>query len=140
MASEKPRTQRQLVEDTAAQVEQISDAVSDMHSALKVWEGQKRAPSYGEADALAECIAALTKLTDAERQDSLAWPSGTSMSVNAAYTDHFLASWGPGERILRFLADRFGINLIEVHDQPCQRRHVDEVSADELLAALRTAR
>lgn len=137
MASEQPRSQRQLIEDTAVRVEQIADVASDLRADLE--RRLRQAEVTAEATALARCIEALQALSDLERRSSASYADVgyTRTLVSGSFAS---VQWGPGERILRFLADRFGVNLFEIHDVQCTRRHVEDVSADELLAALRTAR
>lgn len=68
-----------------------------------------------EATALAGCIRALDLLN--------------GETPNRGYFDPFNVRAGQRsvEQLLRLLAARYSVNLIEVHVEPCQREHVDEV-------------
>ena len=77
-----------------------------------------------EARAIHACVNALSQLVPQQRSHS--YTLSTSSDPNVA-------------RVLRHLADRFGVQLVteRVVTQPCDRRHLDEATDDEVLARLR---
>lgn len=118
----KPPTMKQRLDE-------IADTVATLRS-----ESEHRATAkmpakpYTEADALGRCAAALQELVDVE-----------ASARRSSYSNTFDNLSGRSvPRILRFLADRFGADLIERRTEPCGRRHLDDASSAELVETLRS--
>src|SRR5690606_2690767 len=112
--SDDRRTKAQL----ASEVERLERQVSELQASIP--PAPTRVP---EAEALAACIRALDKLKDASR--------GTSYS---GYND------GPKPEVARTLlalSEKYGINRVEKVTEPCTRRHVEDMSAMDVLAAVK---
>jgi hypothetical protein len=114
------RTKGQLLNDLYEAEQRAERAESAIYRATQNIEGPAPVP---EASALASCVRALEPLKErAQYSSSTASPDRPTI-----------------ERVLRSLAGRYGINLVEIHNtaQPCERRHLDEASEGELMQAIR---
>jgi len=132
MATEDKRTKADLLVELEEAQRKIRQAKSEAYDAYQALPG--RPPAVPEADALAGCIRALEALQETQRN------TRTSYSTNNAYQLNYSDS-GPRyindvERILRTLAARYGVPLIEVRIEPCSRRHLDEINPDQIMSAL----
>lgn len=90
--------------------------------AVPVQQAPDRVP---EADALARCVRALDALPHVR-------------DTNGTYSGSLHPDQGTIRRLLRTLADKYGVPLIEttVEVRDCQRAHLDQVDSMALLAAL----
>lgn len=81
-----------------------------------------------EADALAACVRAIDQLEESSsgRQSFDPYVSRRSQSDT--------------ERVLRTLASRYGVDLftVEFRQEPCSRRHVDDLDMGRIADALRS--
>lgn len=77
-----------------------------------------------EATALAACVRALDALKDSHRNSvSGARSNYTTFGIDLSPRRHTDI-----ERVLRLLADRYDIPLVEVETRECTRPHVDELN------------
>lgn len=129
---EKRPTARELTERIAEGVASLVKDAETKNAAKTTTDAPK---PYTEADALARCISALQALKDTESRAS----RNSYVDTYAVMSSEYRSSWGPGDRILRFLADRFGVSLIEVQRPDCSRQHLDQISPDQILNALNVA-
>jgi hypothetical protein len=83
-----------------------------------------------EAKAVAECVRALRPI--APRKDARTSYTYTSPQADAEKVG----------RVLRYLAERYGVRLVEVRQEPmpCDRPHLENASEGELVQALRFLR
>lgn len=106
-----------LSRKTKAELLQQIGALTERLAAKETADRQS-APRRGEAGALKVCIDAIDfHLTSDERK--------------ATYS-----SLGPVDRILRFLAAKYSVPLIETQVRDCNRKHVDEIQPHQLTTIL----
>lgn len=120
MSSEKTRAELQ------AEIEDLRERLSTSRA--------KEAPTLDvvpEATALASCIRAIDKLENTR---------GNSSSLSYGYGGGRRDQTAT-ERVLRSLAGKYQIELFhtEIREQSCSRRHLDEISPDQVMYALRSA-
>lgn len=129
-AAEKPPTMREQVDYVAGQVSELVKRQQQREQQAATRSGP---PPLTEAGALERCMAALTELNETEKRRSqntsynYATPAGDWYSNTAI------------ERILRHLAMRYDVRLIETQTEPCGRAHLDTLSPDALFSALSVA-
>lgn len=109
------RTKAQLLE----RLDELGQQLAEL-SAEKA-QHQKANPAVHEADALRGCVRALDVLLPATNQYNA--PTGT-------------AAIG---RLLRLLAAKYGVPLVEVQVRDCARKHVDELNGYALGQAVKSA-
>jgi hypothetical protein len=111
---------------------QILAALNDTTKRLNELENQKsvniEAPRLvPEAETLAKCIRAFDVLSTSR--------SGVSTSYGL-YERRGPSATDVG-RVLRLLADKYGVDLVESVTAPCDRPHLDDASESALVGALR---
>lgn len=124
--NEKPPTQRALIEAIAVDVAYLQDRAEQQDSRTV----NTTAPAMTEARALGICLDTLAELEGRER-------SSRSHNYSTLQGDWY--SSAPVDRILRHLAARFGVALIETREQPCSRKHVDSLDDFALRQAIEAA-
>lgn len=77
-----------------------------------------------EAVALSGCIRALDQIPNLSRN---------------GYTSNVGPEPATVTRVLRALADRYQVPLVEIKHEPCDRRHVDQIDADAISYAIQNA-
>lgn len=124
--TEKPPPMRQQIEHIVERVDRLSERLR------LAGEYKASQPPLTEAGALERCMSALTELV-ANENPRRATCISTSNAAN------FYAN-SSTERILRYLAAKFGVSLIEQRSEPCSRAHLDEIDPDTALQALYNSR
>jgi hypothetical protein len=113
------RTKAQVLE-ALAEAEAAKKALT-----AKVEELEARIPrapaAVPEADALAGCIRALDRLKDSER------------STNYYGGDR---PTGPVARTILALCEKYGVPRFEKVPEPCSRRHVEDMTAMDVMTAV----
>lgn len=125
----KPKTQRQVLDSLSDRLDVLVQDVERRN----VPRAEASRPPITEAQALARCIDALHELREVERnRRSTSYSSGDYAST-PLYSN---GGWGADDRILRFLAARFGVSLIEIREVECRRPHADNIDAGAVLDAI----
>lgn len=112
------RTKAQILE----QLFEAQTTITDLER--KIPNAPRQVP---EAEALARCIRALDDFLSQSRNSSNSYSYPRNENGSAV------------ERILRSLAGKYSINLVQVEHRDCDRRHIDEANEQELVWALRNA-
>lgn len=107
--------------DLLQQVGALSQRVTELE-ARPVAEAPKEPVVVPEAQALGNCIRTLDWLADRPK---------TNNSYGYQQTNV-----GPIDRVLRTLAAKYGIPLVETRYEACSRRHLDELSAQDIVRAV----
>jgi hypothetical protein len=102
---------------------QLLERIDELTNRLEVVPLLKKEAPAPEGVAVSECIRAL---------GSLQTPRPTSWSGDPQPD---CAAIG---RVLRLLASRFDVPLVEVRTEPCSRSHVDEIDSYALTNAIRS--
>jgi hypothetical protein len=110
-------TTKQIVQRTFDAIDQIKSGLESRDQA----KASAAKPEYTESDALKRCVIALAAIP------------GNSSSSYSYKSEHAESV----RRVLRYLADRFGVSLVEMREQPCARLHLEEASQQALIDALR---
>lgn len=93
----KTKTQREI--DLERHLEEVASALEDMHRDRDAWRERNPLPDR-EAEAIAACVVALDKMHDGQHSTTT-WPT------LVRYSD------GRFERVLRYLAARYGVQWID---------------------------
>lgn len=108
------RTKAQLVE----RMEELEAHIRSTRPGPQV----KPEPPAPEGVAVSVCIAALEKLTGRQQYSGASTADGPAIG-----------------RVLRLLAARYEVPLVEVRYEPCSRAHVDQISSFALQNAIESA-
>lgn len=130
MPTEDKRTRAELIEELAAAREETRAAESAAYHAQQAMP----APlvSVPEATALAQCIRAIDAMQNTSRSSS----SANVGYASYGYSGDYPRQQSTVERLLRSLAAKYDVPLVEVRTEPCSRRHLDEISPDRIMQAL----
>lgn len=131
MTTEDKRTKADLLAELAAAQQEAQDARS---AAYRAQQALPSAPTaVPEAMALAACIRAIDTMT--ERRNSGSTGGYANYGIGGGYNE-YPRQQSEVERLLRSLAAKYSVPLIEVRTDPCARRHLDEISPDRIMQAL----
>jgi len=113
---------------------QILEELADVKARLEESESRKNvtvdAPApVPEALAIAGCVRALDRLVESHR-------NSITHGYSPAYAFAGDRQQSDVERVLRLLAARYTVPLIDVQSEPCHRAHVDEIDPASVMAAL----
>ena len=83
----------------------------------------------GEARAVSACVRALNPLTESNRSSSYGFQTYSGSHVEQLKV----------ARVLRYLAERYGVSLVEVRTEvkDCERPHLEDASEGQLIQALK---
>lgn len=128
--TEDKRTKADLLDELSEAEATIRLAKSDAYDAH---QALPNAPArIPEADALAACIRALDALTESTKNNGY----GSSYSLGYTSGDSY-RSQTASERVLRSLAAKYSVPLIEIRTEPCSKFHVENPDEERVLSALR---
>lgn len=132
MSTEDKRTKADLLAELATARQETQDARSAAYKAQQALPGAPTA--VPEATALAACIRAIDTMNEGRRTSSNVGYSSTLYAYGNGYNEPHQQD--EVERLLRSLAAKYGVPLIETRTDPCARRHLDEINPDRIMQAL----